>query len=629
MATLFLLSTITSSINSYANKPSNTCQTLTDLFNMARYYWHKRKFIESYRLFCELEESHQYKAPICAWYQILCLVHLGHWRHAIKKCNEWKQKQPRVAQWYLLASDIYAEQLDFTMAHEELFQALIHVPESDDAYAEICLKKRITFEGAQHVKLSQNTLNDILDILPYDVACDVFLCLDLESLVRCCRVSKKWRHFLISSPCLWSELEFTKRSAHLNKSTMDTYLSRLKKTRLTKLSIRNQQTDGDGILMTLVRHECYNLKVLVLSDIICTPALFFNVLTYIGSTLHTLQWGGVSVRLNDLIDALPAVCKNLKNLVVHDCFTSLQDIQPHHESLRRIEFYGESFPTEFINSIKTNPQLHHVESLTLVGIHGLTATHLASVLIRFPNLKRLQLKRCLVNIIPVLNILKFCCPKLQYFDYERNRYNQHSDSYSESSSQQQQQQQLQREQQRRSHRKSQNGQCISKEYPWIQFKIQLTNMLTDSILHSLLRDSKSRASIESLDLQGSFLLSDSGLLVDKQPMENLKYLCLKDCFGLTTKGIEDILLQSPLLEEVDLSSLSMINDNILYALSRCKQLQYLNLSHCRLNLISEEAYKFFIEQRSCTLKRVILDHVTHASFEIQLYTTKKIKRGII
>lgn len=349
--------------------------------------------------------------------------------------------------------------------------------------------------------------------------------------------------------------------------------------------------------------------------------MFFNVLTYIGSTLHTLQWGGVSIRLNDLIDSLPSVCENLKNLTVHDCFTSLQDVHPHHEALRRIEFYGESFPTEFIKSIKEATKLNHLESLTLVGIHGLTATHLASILIRCPNLKRLQLKRCLVNIIPVLNILKFCCPKLQYFEYERNRYNQHSDNYSDRLSSPQQRQLPQR--------KSQDGQYISKEYPWIQFKIQLTNMLTDSIVHNLLRDSKSRTSIESLDLQGSFLLSDRGLLVEKEPMKNLKYLCLKDCFGLTTKGIERILLQSPLLVDVDLSSLSMVNDPILYALGGCKQLQFLNLSHCRLNLVSEVAYKSFIDQRRNTLKRVILDHVSHTSFDILLYTTKKIKRGII
>lgn len=245
----------------YNNKPQNPCQTLADVFHTAKYYWSKENYTESYRLFFELEQGHQFKESTCAWYQIHCLIRLGHWRHAITKCHELIEQQPTVSQWYVIASEIYLKRSDFTMAWEELFQASLLVSTTDDAYAEICLLKRITYEGVQ--QHAQRIVRcDILDILPYDLACDVFKCLDLSSLVRCTRVSKKWRHFLISSSHLWNELYFSKRAAQLEIKTIHTYLSRLKRTGLTKLSIRYQQTDGDAILMALAQHECYRLKTL-------------------------------------------------------------------------------------------------------------------------------------------------------------------------------------------------------------------------------------------------------------------------------------------------------------------------------------------------------------------------------
>lgn len=249
------------SITKYNNKPQKPCETLTDVFHTAKYLWSQKNYIESYRLFFELEHGHQFNVSICAWHQIQCLSRLGHWRQAIIKCHELIEQQPTASQWYLIASDIYLQRSDLTMAWEELSRASTHVPATDDAYAEICLLKRITYEGVQH-HANLIIRCDILNVLPYDIACDVFKCLDLNSLVRCTRVSKKWRHFLISSFHLWNELCFSKRSAQLEIQTIHTYLNRLKRTGLTKLSIRYQQLDGDAILMALTQHECYRLKSL-------------------------------------------------------------------------------------------------------------------------------------------------------------------------------------------------------------------------------------------------------------------------------------------------------------------------------------------------------------------------------
>lgn len=215
--------------------------------------WYQQKYSEAYRVFYELGETHQYQSSLCAWYQIQCLLALGHWRRAIFTCLEQANKCSS-ERWHLMASDIYMNRRDFTLAWEILNRA----PDS----VNVNHSKRLAYEGA-HYTTRCIRRSDILDKLPYDVVINVFLCLDLPSLVRCTRVSRRWRHCLVSSPHLWSELEFVKQAAHLPISTVKSYLSRLGKTPLSKLTIRHQQADGDEILMALLAQEqCYHLKTL-------------------------------------------------------------------------------------------------------------------------------------------------------------------------------------------------------------------------------------------------------------------------------------------------------------------------------------------------------------------------------
>lgn len=168
------------------------------------------------------------------------------------------QNEPSNAIWYLIASDIYVDQLDYTLAWEILNKAAGAAADSQD-YTEILFKKRIAYEGLK--KGIQR--RDILDKLPYDIACVVFKCLDLASLVKCTRVNKKWRQFLLSSFYLWNGLEFINNHAAAKMTTnlLSTYLAR--SVSLSKLVIRNQHiTDGDAVLMLLVQHECNRLKTL-------------------------------------------------------------------------------------------------------------------------------------------------------------------------------------------------------------------------------------------------------------------------------------------------------------------------------------------------------------------------------
>ncbi|KAL7310516.1 hypothetical protein PS15m_010005 [Mucor circinelloides] len=597
MATLFFISQYISSI---IHSQPQQCQSLQDIYNTAKYLWHQQRYSKAYRIFHALGEQHQYKTSTCAWYQVQCLLALHHWHQAVLVCLE-QAKRCSSEQWYLIASDIYMNRCDYTLAWEILNRA----PDSTN----ILDAKRLAYEGIQHRSCIRR--NDILDKLPYDVAISVFLCLDLPSLVRCTRVSKRWRCYLVDSPQLWNELEFAKQAVNLPISTINAYLSRLGKMPLTKLVIRHQQADGDGILMALAQRQCYRLKALIISDMICTPALFFNALEYIGSTLDTLHWGGVSLRLNDIIDTLPKMCTQLKHLTVQDCFTSLHDARLHNGATYRLENFGDRFPAAFIKTIEDLSLLPYIESLELTGIHGLTASHLASIVIRCPNMRKLVLNRCLVNIIPVFNILQTCCPKLQYFEYERNRYCQQFDQYQSSSN-------------RQPNEKIYEPLFCKPHYPWKHVKIHMTHMLTDIVIKNFLHGST--LALETLDLRGNTLISDQGLL-ENPPMKSLKSLQLRECYSLTSKGLSTLLLQSPLLEHVNLSHLATVDDDVLCQLANCQKLQTLDLSYANLT-VTDETFRYFIDQRSHTLKTLALDY-TSISKELLCYSMMKLKSGAV
>lgn len=352
----------------------------------------------------------------------------------------------------------------------------------------------------------------------------------------------------------------------------------------------------------------------VISGVICTPALFFNALEYMGSTLNILQWGGVSIRLNELVDILSKYCFQLKHLKLHDCFTSLYDLPVHNGNRHHLEVFGESLPTDYIRAIEALPRLESLQSLELSGIHGLNSDHLANILFRCPDLKSLTLERCLVDIIPVINILEKSCPKLQHLFYDRNQYCRQYDLY-------QQQRYLNNEELVQTNKRV----TPPRKYPWIELKIHLTHMLSDTVIQYLMEGS--RSSLELLDLRGNTMITDKGILDPETPMRRLKTLCLKDCTGITTKGLIQLIVQSPLLETIDLSELSVVNDDVFKQLSQCQYLHTLNLSKCALS-VTNTVYKEFINTKKDTLKKLVLES-TKISFELLCYSMRKLKTGIL
>jgi hypothetical protein len=159
-----------------------------------------------------------------------------------------------------------------------------------------------------------------------------------------------------------------------------------------------------------------------------------------------------------------------------------------------------------------------------------------------------------------------------------------------------------------------------------EFEIHLTNMSADPMFQAVLGERGEH--LQVLDLRGNTLLSDN-IICNTSAFKNLKSFIIKECFGLTCKGIEQLITTSPLLERVDLSCLTVINNDTLYALSNCTRLQVLILFYCKLSLMSEDMVKYFIDKRKGALKSVVLDYAIDISTDLQLYIFKSIKRGIV
>lgn len=242
-------------------------QTFHDLYKEAKSMWNQQNYVQSYRLFYYLEKSFQYQPINCAWYQIHCLIRLGYWRHATNRCFAQTKRYPTQPQWYLLLSDIYFNQHNYRLAHDILSEASLVVSDLNESYAEIEFQKRVAYEA--NYRQHQTSLANSYVLHPrlsYDILFHIFDYLDLKSLVRSTSVCKIWRQFLISNcPHLWSKLEFTdNKTKYIGSSTINSLLDRLGSVSLKKLSINQQQADGDGILLTLLQRadHCRNLNTL-------------------------------------------------------------------------------------------------------------------------------------------------------------------------------------------------------------------------------------------------------------------------------------------------------------------------------------------------------------------------------
>ncbi|KAI8141945.1 hypothetical protein BJV82DRAFT_616541 [Fennellomyces sp. T-0311] len=540
---------------------------------------------------------------ICKHYQVQCLVQLEYYAEALAIIEMVvKQNAPCSILWYIMGSDVcflqgnHAEALAWLNRGNEL------TPDENQE-EEIELRKRLAFEKLASCNnttvIVQNPEKriDFLQTLPYDLVSAIFQQLPFECLVQCTWVSSHWHAYLVNSLHLWQDLEFSYNDMPVEPSALRLYLSRLDGAPLKRIKIHHECVDGDGLLTELVEHQRLRLQELDLSELICTPAIFYKLLTNVGSTLRVLRWRGLVLKLGNIIDRVAESCIQLQQLQVRSCFVSEK---PYDETSALDNPRGGYLPKSFFDQVSALKPLS-IRRLALSGIHELTMTQLARILCRSPNLIDLELENCILDIVPVASVLGYSCPMLQSLRYSRHRYAQHAAVLP-----------LMKHVMTEWRQRSWRHLVITKAPT-------TTNALVQALLH---RADLTR--LERIDLTGNTGLSDEalqGVVINK--WMHLRTLRLAGCTGFTEQTLLDVVKACPMVLHIDLSGIPTVTDAVVDLIAKeCKQLQTLNLDECIS--ISDQPVRRLVTALGDTLDEL---HVNNASISVETagYIMSKIK----
>lgn len=310
---------------------------------------------------------------------------------------------------------------------------------------------------------------------------------------------------------------------------------------------------------------------------------------------------------------------------MYDCYTSTgnysRSLQLDNTAIYRLEQFGESFTDAYMEYVDQLPVLP-IRYLYLSTIHGLSTIHLATILFRCPYLIHLELDRCLINLIPIINILRFSCPQLEILSYHRNRYtqfpiatnatttlnptisttnnnNNDDDESPSSSALSSSLSSIHRQQQRHHHHQNKSYSFLNRPHRlpmklasssssssmivnntknnetsfWKQLSLKHSRTLTDELLHFILKGSYH--TIEKLNIKENPRLTDDCLYQMIQRQQQ----------SLSTSSTSSLYLieppppSLPKLKEFDLSNCIYITEKGLCAfLKECPQLESIDLS---------------------------------------------------
>ncbi|KAI9305216.1 hypothetical protein BJ944DRAFT_265578 [Cunninghamella echinulata] len=683
--------------------------------------YQNQEYEQAYRLFIGLERlqnsSHIYTSQR---YQIRCLVKLGKIEQAIKKCQFILQQSPcNASSWYLLTAEIYLHDQQYTLAWQLLKKSFTMVSSHDPLWEELCFQERMALESSQlhqGIPLSKKrnvnedeekeddngddgdvdddddaTITIIkkkekmdnqwqnyhhIQALSYDILCNIFIMLPFDSLIRSLRVCHQWNELILQSPLLWQQVGFQNCKIPIHHDIIQSYLTRLQAASLLSFRI-DKAFDGEKLLLLLSKVNCHQLHTLDLSSLQCTTEfsfiLFRQLLSSAGKTLKKVRIGSSGFKLNGIIEQISIHCTQLETLEVYDCFTSMgtysTPLQLDQNALYRLEQFGEFFSEAFMEYIDQLPILP-IRYLYLSSIHGLTTIHLATILLRCPYLIHLELNRCLVNLIPIINILRFSCPQLEVLSYHRNRFtqlpitngpnntlDQHETSSSSSSLISLPNRSLQNKAYSlydRPHRlpmkipSSSLSSTNDQQYItntannnkngtsfWKQFSLISSRSLTDDLLHFILKGSYH--TIEKLNIKENSRLTDDCLfqMIQQQQQQTtllsspssssfmtkplppalpkLKEFNISNCIHITERGLCAFLKECPQLEIIDLSGLSRgVTDQVLYTMAiYCQQLTHIYLNHCKY--ITDQGMKqllhIFLQRNRSSSSTALFQHV--------------------
>ncbi|ORZ01796.1 hypothetical protein BCR43DRAFT_522571 [Syncephalastrum racemosum] len=544
-----------------------------DLLPVGQHLYRTGQYQDAYKLFSRLQsfavEQHPSKRTelmlTCLRYRIRALAKLDRLHTALQLLAEAADlhlvayNTSCSTQWCLLAGELYELKGDHIRALAWLhrassaFDTEYPLLESNTAQ-QLEARSRILEQKVQVLCQKERGRSvpsmavDFVQVLPYDTICDIFHRLPFADLVLCMRVSRRWYMFIHQSLHLWQSLEFDGLHRPVQDETFRIYLTRLHGAQLKHLKMHNPNIDGDILFRSLIDHRCCRLQTLDVSEVVCTPALFLRLLDDAGSTLKSLRWGGLSLRLDALVNHISVACKQLEQLTVHDCFAS---VLPKVDSIQAELAYHKSNP---------NARLVSLKSLSLLNIHSLEFRHLFSLLSRSPRLERLHLQHSMVNIESILLVLRLGFPSMKHLEFTRHQNARpHHVSIPRSLA---------------------AGRLTETQQPWQTFSVKGFSALTDSTVQWTL--ARSHASLERLELNYNTVITSHALAtLASRPKPKLHTLSLAGCFLLSTSCLRAMIATSPNVQDVDLSNLLTVDDSVLSQLAAsCPRLKRLDVSKC-------------------------------------------------
>ncbi|KAI7853841.1 hypothetical protein BDC45DRAFT_510256 [Circinella umbellata] len=685
-----------SKINSTQQLEEKDLKRLDQLVIYGRRLFLKGEYNEAYRLFYRLEQSQPHIRTTCKQYQIQCLMELRYFTQALTMLESIIdppsdqdntqlvsfRSRPRTSlpscslDWFIMGSDVCFAQGDYANAVDWLQRGCQRMgwPIHEAMQESILNRKRLAQEklartskgqyyGREQQQQRQDDPNnkymskriDFVKILPYDIISTIFQRMPFDCIVRCTWVSKRWHAYLIKSLHLWQNLDFSFNDMPVEPESLRLYLSRLDGAPLKRIKIHHECVDGDALLATLLEHKNLRLQELDLSEVVCTPSLFYNLLTSMGPTLKVLKWRGLILKLGNIIDYVAESCMQLKHLEVRQCFVSDKSYEETTRPMMDITsshgpgYYYHYFSKSFLDNIVSTTKPLMIESLTLAGIHELTMTKLAHILHRCPKLTQLSLENCILDIVPVTSILFHSCPMLERLRYSRHRYVQqyhqpqheemNSTSWIASST-------TTGNRTRRSLLLSPltNNQMNKHVIPsnieytvvgkrvWKELAMVKAPTATDAMLQRLLYRAD-LTQLERIDFTGNSNFSDKALEEilnhnnhHRSPLFlNLRKLCLGGCTRIVKEQtLLDLLKACPQLTHIDFSEISAVTDKVVDQITHGSSslLHAVHFTGCQS--ITDASIKRLVDKRKNTLVKL---EVSRASISIETngYVMSKLK----
>ncbi|KAI9490142.1 hypothetical protein BDB00DRAFT_839199 [Zychaea mexicana] len=671
------------------------------------------EYEEAYRLFFRLEQCQPHIKTTCRRYQVQCLTELAYYTRALATLESFispraasgskathksaSSHSPCSLDWYILGSDICFAQGNYAAAIEWLRRGCQQMAPNDDTVQEaITLRERLALEklarstkgsltttqhqrrGVGHCsnisensrrrRLQQDSMQpqrqlqrqkereqstiriDFVEMLPYDVTSAIFQIMSFECIVQCTWVSRRWHTYLIESVHLWQDLEFSYNEMPVEPGSLCLYLSRLNGAPLKRIKIHHECVDGDGLLGTLLNHTSLRLQELDLSEVVCTPSLFYDLLAHVGPSLRVLRWRGLILKLGKIIDCVAESCVQLKHLEVRSCFVSDTPFDSETRSSSLLDHSSGYFPRSFFDKISALKPLS-IDTLDLGGIHELTMVQLARILHRSPKIVNLTLENCILDIVSVANVLFHSCPLLQRLRYSRHRYAQQHEaeggeddvgnssnmmSWSLASSTSittaggRGARHLPLTAMARKH--VGKASSVVGKRSWREITLAKAQTTTDAVIQRFIGQSD-LTRLERLDLTGNTNLSDKALqgvftLTKNTNLMHLRTLCLGGCTGFTEQQtLLNILKAGPMLTHIDVAESPAVTDMVLDQITDGSNaaLHTVCIAGCRS--ITDAAVRRLVDVRRDTLVKLDANRAS-ISVETSGYIMCKLKLSI-